>query len=710
MTPVITPLHLPATKPIFSSRKNRIGTMGEERGMDGEKVPGVENDAGLGGATNKSQAYEVAEDRGSNASANPTLGDIIARRFDRRDMLRGALGVAALAGIAGPAALSSGKAHAQAASSGGDTTPSFRFREVQAGSDENHHVAEGYDADVLIRWGDPVLAGAPPFDPERQSPAAQAMQFGYNNDYLGYIPLDGSRRGLLVVNHEYTNEELMFPRLSGRQDLRSVAFRDMTRDLVDIEMMAHGGSVLEIARGPEGKWTVIAGSRFARRITAETPMEISGPAAGHDRMKTSYDPAGQMVRGMLNNCAGGTTPWGTWLTCEENINGYFWGALPEGHSEAGSHKRMGVPGRWFNWGVHHARFDVSQEPNEPNRFGWVVEIDPRDPASTPRKRTAMGRFKHEGAAGVVNGDGRYVIYQGDDERFEYVYKFVTEAAVDRTNPANNRDILDRGTLHVARYDENGAGEWLPLVFGQGPLTPANGFRSQADVVIETRRAADLLGATRMDRPEDVEANPRTGRVYVMFTNNSRRKPEQVDAANPRAENRFGHIIEMIPDGGDHGAARFRWEILLRCGDPAIAQVGATFNPATSRDGWFGMPDNCAIDADGRLWVATDGNTPARTGRADGVWALETEGAARGTSKLFYRVPNGAELCGPEFTPDMETFFVAIQHPGEADQDDPQAKPATYAAPSTRWPDFRNDMPPRPSVVAITRRGGGKIAS
>ncbi len=654
---------------------------------------------------NKSQAAEESENAGSNGSSNTTLGEVIAARFHRRDLLKGTLAVTAIAATVSPLALSvAGKANAQ----GVNTTPSFNFREIAAGSDERHHVAEGYDADVLISWGDKVLPGAAAFDPKTQTPAKQAAQFGYNNDYLGYIPIDGSRRGLLVVNHEYTNEELMFPALSGRQDLRNVRFKEMTRDLVDIEMMAHGGSVLEVARGANGKWSVVDGSRFARRITAETPMEITGPAAGHDRMKTSYDPAGRMVRGMLNNCAGATTPWGTWLTCEENFNGYFWGTS-EGHREAANLRRYGAPGNWYNWGQHHERFDVAKEPNEANRFGWVVEIDPMDPASVPKKRTALGRFKHEGAANIINGDGRFVVYQGDDERFDYVYKFVTEASVDRATPANNRDILDRGTLHVARYNADGTGQWLPLVFGQGPLTAANGFSSQADVVIETRRAADLLGATKMDRPEDVEASPKTGKVYVLLTNNTRRTAAQVDAANPRAENRFGHIVEMTPNGGDHAASGFTWEVMLRCGDPAIAAVGATFHPSTSKDGWFGMPDNCAFDADGRLWIATDGNAPSKTGRADGVWALETEGPARGTSKLFYRCPNGAELCGPELTPDMETFFVAIQHPGEADEDDPNAKPVTFNTPSTRWPDFKDGVPPRPSIVAITRRGGGKIA-
>lgn len=652
----------------------------------------------------RAQAYEEAEDHGSNATSNTTLGDIIATRFGRRDFLRGALAVTAIGATVSPLAIAAaGKAQAQAS-----PESAFRFKEVSAGVDERHHVAEGYDADVLIRWGDPVASDAPAFQPQSQSPEAQAKQFGYNNDFVGYIPLDGSRRGLLVVNHEYTSEELMFPKL-GRQDSRDVAFKGMTKPFVDIEMMAHGGSVIEIARGADGKWAVVPGSRYARRITAETDMEITGPAAGVDRMKTSYDPSGRKVRGMLNNCAGGVTPWGTWLTCEENFNGYFWGKA-DGHPEAAALKRYGAPSNWYNWGQHHERFDVAKEPNEINRFGWVVEIDPMDPNSTPKKRTAMGRFKHEGAANIVNKDGRFVVYQGDDERFDYVYKFVTSGRVDPANRAANMNLLDEGTLYVARYDADGNGEWLPLVFGQGPLTEANGFRDQADVVIEARRAGDLLGATKMDRPEDVEADPKTNRVYVILTNNTARKSEQVDSANPRAANAFGHIIEMMPQDGDHASTKFRWEVLVKCGDPSVAAVGATFNSATTKDGWFGMPDMCAIDADGRLWIGTDGMDEKSTGRTDGLYALDTDGPARGLSKLFYRCPVGAELCGPMPTPDLETFFVAIQHPGEGGTDWSKfGRPSTFDDPATRWPDFDPAMPPRPAIVAITRRGGGKIA-
>jgi secreted PhoX family phosphatase len=475
-------------------------------------------------------------------------------------------------------------------------------------------------------------------------------------------------------------------------------------------MAAHGGAVIEIRRDA-GKWQVVAGSKYARRIDADTPIEITGPVAGHDRLKTGADPTGRRVLGMLNNCAGGVTPWGTWLSCEENFHGYFWGKIADDHPEAKNFKRYGVAGNWYAWGKWHDRFDVSKEPNEANRFGWIVEIDPFDPTSTPKKRTALGRMKHEGAEGVINRDGRFIVYSGDDERFDYVYKFVSRTAVDLNNAAANRNLLDDGTLYVARYNADGTGEWMPLVHGQGPLTAANGFASQADVLIETRRAADLLGATKMDRPEDVETNPRTNKVYVILTNNTRRKPDQVDAANPRADNKFGHILEMIPPNGDHAATAFRWEILVKCGDPSIAAVGASFSSATTKDGWFGMPDNCAFDVEGRLWIATDGNSDKDTGRSDGLWGLETEGEARATAKLFFRCPAGAELCGPLFTPDLETLFVSVQHPGD---DGPKWKafgrPSSFEDPSTRWPDFKPDMPPRPAVVAITRRGGGKIGT
>lgn len=648
----------------------------------------------------RTSQLEEADGPGLNPTKTPTMGEIIAARFSRRGFLKGSMAVTAIAATVSPIALlSATEAHAQG-------TSAFDFPEVPAGVDADHHVAQGYDADVLLRWGDKVFADAPDFDPLNQSEAAQERQFGYNNDFVGFIPLDGADdHGLLVVNHEYTNEHLMFPGIVTIADGEiEVAEADETR--VNIEMAAHGGTVIEI-RKVDGKWQPVLDGALNRRITVKTPMELTGPAAGHERLQTAADTSGRAVLGTINNCAGGVTPWGTYIMAEENIHGYFMGDLPEGHPEAANYERLGIPESTYAWGRYHTRFDLSKDPNEPNRFGWIVEVDVMDPASTPKKRTALGRFKHEGAESVVAKDGRVVFYLGDDERFDYVYKFVTAGKYNPDDRAANMDLLDDGTLYVARFHDDGRTEWLPLVHGQGPLTEANGFASQADVMIETRRAADLLEATPMDRPEDIQPNPLTGRAYVMLTNNTKRT--EADAANPRVENAFGHIIELIEQDGDFTATTGTWEILVKCGDPAIADVGATFSTETTVNGWFGMPDNAAVDSDGRLWVSTDGNSMGDTGRTDGLWAVDTEGAARGTSRLFYRVPVGGEMCGPCITHDMTTFFVAVQHPGDGGDDwEGHGRPSYYEDLSTRWPDFDDAMPVRPAVVAITRQGGGRI--
>ena len=651
-------------------------------------------------------AYEDMDDVPVNPSSAATLGDVIERRFSRRSVLTGALATTAVSSILSSCGILP-FSEERTIGSGLD------FPEVSHGVDERHHVAAGYEADVLIRWGDPVLPSAPPFDPERQTVAGQEAQFGYNNDYIGYLGLPfGSRNpshGLLCINHEYTIEELMFPGLE-RQD-KDKQFSDMSAELTNIEMAAHGGSVIEVRRDRGGKWQVVPNSRYARRISAlTTAMRISGPAAGHPRLKTNADPSGMRVIGTINNCAGGMTPWGTYLMAEENFHGYFMGDLTD-HPEERNYARYGVPSGWYGWGRHHERFDINREPNEANRFGWIVEVDPLDPSSTPVKRTALGRFKHEGAETILNDDGRVVLYSGDDQRFDYLYKFVSDGRFDPDSPAANRNLLDHGTLYVARFDADGTMTWLPLIFGSGPLTPANGFNSQGDVMIETRRAADLLGATPLDRPEDVQPNPQTNKVYVALTNNSKRKAEQVDAANPRGPNLFGHILELVPPRGNHGATSYRWEILVQCGDPADPTTAAIWNPATSANGWFAAPDNAAVDHRGNLWISTDqGRGWSRTGTADGVWLLETEGEMRGTGRMFFRVPLGAEMCGPVFTPNDETLFVAVQHPASDGVKDykGRGRGSTFSDPATRWPDFDPAMPPRPSVVAITKSDGGPL--
>jgi uncharacterized protein len=624
-----------------------------------------------------------------NTSDNPTFESVLAARVSRRRFLTGA--------TTGLVLFCTSSLHppqtARAQSTSG-------FVPVAGSTEDKLITPPGYVHTVLLRWGDPLVAGAPAFDPATQTAAKQAQQFGYNCDFIGYLPLPqgstSSTRGLLGVNHEFTLPRLMHPGWDGKPE-------SVTQEMVDIDLAAHGFSVVEIVRGSRGEWTYVRDSPFNRRLTMATPMAIRGPAAGHPLMRTSADPSGLTVLGTLNNCAGGVTPWGTVLTGEENIWFYFAGK-PETLSEEALrslHARYRLGTSRHGWERYHARFNLIKEPHEANRFGWVVEIDPYDPQSVPVKHTAMGRMAHEGATVILSKDGRPVAYMGDDARFEYLYKFVAAGRYEPGDRQANMQLLDSGTLYVARFRDDGSGEWLPLTYGQGPLTEANGFRSQAEVVINTRRAADLLGATKMDRPEDVEPNPLTGKVYCVMTGNANRTPEQVDKANPRPQNKFGHIIELTEGGGDHAATHFRWEIFLLAGDPQNPEHRAYYQGRTDVNP-LATPDNLAFDDAGRMWVATDG-VDDTLGLNDGVWVVETEGPERGRARQFLSGPVGCEVCGPAFTPDQRTFFVAIQHPGVADK-------ATYDKPASRWPDERPDLPPRPSVVAISREDGGTVGS
>jgi len=361
-------------------------------------------------------------------------------------------------------------------------------------------------------------------------------------------------------------------------------------------------------------------------------------------------------------------------------------------------------GPWTLGMLANQIWSVAGDSDEPNRFDWVVEIDPYDPNSVPVKRTALGRFGHEAATSIINKDGRAVVYLGDDDYFEYVYKFVSRGTVNTSDRAANKDLLDDGTLHVGRFNADGTLDWLPLVFGQGPLTPDNGFNSQGDVVLQARKAGDLLGATPMDRPEDFEPNHANGRVYLVLTKNSKRKAEQVNAANTRAKNTTGHILELLPPGegkdADHAAAQFKWDVFILAGDPTAADQGAKYGEGASANGWFANPDNIAFDPQGRLWIATDGAPDF--GIADGLYATEIDGPGRAVPKLMYAVPMNAEMCGPCFSPDGQTLFVAVQHPAE--------KSETLEKATTRWPDFDEKVPPRPSVVTITREGGGEVGT
>ena len=635
------------------------------------------------------------EDSVSNQSSELAFVEILDRAMTRRRSLKHLAGWSGLITLG----LNSDLMEANAAANFGDT--GITFAELARGFDETARVANGYDWQVIAAWGDPILPGAKPFDIDHQTGETQSKQFGYNCDYIAFIALPSAKtnveRGLLCVNHEYTDTNLMFPGLNTREDLEN-----LPRQIVETEMAAMGHSVIEIVRQPNGDWKLDQDGRLNRRLTAlATPIRITGPAAGHPRLRTSADPAGMNVIGTLNNCGGGMTPWGTMLICEENFNATFSGSA-NATPEAENHKRYGIdgPSRFSPaWAKHFPRFDIEQEPNEPNRFGWVVEFDPMNPRSRPVKRTALGRYKHEGAGIVTNHDGRVVIFCGDDERFEYVYRFVTRRVLDPNNPKANQNLLDDGTLSVAKFGDDGTVSWLPLVFGTGPLTKKNNFESQADILIETRRASDLLGATPMDRPEDVEPSMANGNVYVILSNNSKRSADQTDGANPRPHNVHGHVLELIPPqtemGFDHAADTFQWNMFLRGGDPNSQTGDAASHDEVSGDGWVSCPDNAAFDSRGRLWMTTDGSCKT-AGTAEGIYVCETDGQNRARTRLFFQGPRGAELSGVCLTPDDRSLFVSVQHPGEEDG-------SNFANPSTRWPDFDPNLPPRPAVIAIRHR-------
>jgi secreted PhoX family phosphatase len=566
-------------------------------------------------------------------------------------------------------------------------------------------VPPGYTARVVYAWGDPVSDG-PAFRHDASNSAEdQALQAGMHHDGMHFFPFAGpdnasrpsGSRGLLVVNHEYTDDGL----------LHVGGMVPWTAEKVRKSQNAHGVSVVELKR-ERGQWRVVRPSAYARRVTGASPIALSGPAAGHELLRTDADPEGRTVLGTINDCAHGFTPWGTYLACEENFNGYF-------HNKAAipaDQARYGIAAKDFGyrWSEHDARFDAAAAPNEPNRFGWVVEIDPWDPAAKPVKRTALGRMKHEGATPSVAPDGRLVIYMGDDERFEYIYKFVSRDAIDRSSRDANRDLLDRGTLYVAKFNGDGTGRWIPLVQGQGELTAANGFPDQASVCIRTRQAADAVGATKMDRPEWIAVHPFNRDVYVTLTNNSQRGASgrpAVDAVNPRPANVFGHILRFAEAGGDPTSTTFGWTVFARCGDPAL---GDASKAGDLKGDILGSPDGAWFDERGVLWVQTDISTSTLNSgdyRNIGNNQMHAFDPHTGIGKRFLVGPRNCEVTGVVTTPDQRAMFVNIQHPGEpsSERNDP-AKPTAVSA----WPDGAEGGRPRSATVVITKDDGGVIGT
>jgi uncharacterized protein len=581
------------------------------------------------------------------------------------------------------------------------------FRSVDVTTADTVTVPEGYTARLLYAWGDPISNG-PAFKPDASNSAdEQAQQAGMHHDGMHFFPFvetgwfwvkrQSSRHGLLVINHEYVDDGLLH--VGGQAP--------WTADKVKKAQNAHGVSVIEIEQ-KDNAWQVVRPSTFARRVTGASPIAISGPAAGHALMKTAADPAGTTVLGTLNNCAHGFTPWGTYLTCEENFNGYFLNTSTIPADQA----RYGIAKTDFGyrWSEFDGRFDAGAHPNEPNRFGWVVEIDPWEPSRMPVKRTALGRIKKEGATPSVAPDGRLVIYMGDDERFEYIYKFVSRDAFNRESRDANRNLLDNGTLYVAKFNADGTGTWMPLVQGQGPLTAANGFPDQATICVRTRQAADAVGATKMDRPEWIAVHPYNRDVYVTLTNNSQRGTSgrpAADAANPRNVNVFGHILRFAEAGGDPVALTFQWNIFAQCGDPSLGDPNKAGDLKGDK---LGSPDGAWFDPRGVLWVQTDVSTSTlNTGdyKNLGNNQMHAFDPQTGVGKRFLVGPKGCEVTGVVTTPDHKTMFVNLQHPGEPSNE--RSDPANPKANSS-WPDGAGGGRPRSGTVVITKNDGGLIGT
>ncbi len=618
---------------------------------------------------------------------------ILEARLARREFLKGGLATAIAAVFSLPGCAAAPQARPVA----------IGFTGLPPSSDDALTIAPEYEATVLYRWGDPVgvPGNMPAFRMDGSNSAAeQAVQAGMHHDGMWFHPLpygsSTSTHGLLAMNHEYLDDGLLHA--DGR--------RTWTAEKVRKAQAAVGVSVIEV-RLQGARWEVVRPSKYARRITAYTPCAISGPAAGAASMRTAADPAGREVLGTYNGCANGWTPWGTYLTCEENWQFHFVNAGTVSPGE----RRYGLgKGRGYGWETFDERFDAARHPNEPNRFGWVVEIDPYDPASKPVKRTALGRIKHEGACPAIGPDRRIAFYMGDDESFEYVYKFVTARAWDPSSRDANRTLLDEGTLYAARFDANGDGVWLPLVHGAGPLTAANGFADQADVLVRTRQAADAVGATPMDRPEWCAVHPATREVYVTLTNNTARGREKQpgpDAANPRANNAYGHIVRWREAGDDVAATVFKWDVF------ALGGVADSSDPAKRgrfKGDSFGSPDGLWFDARGVLWVQTD-ISPTALGRGDyaplGNNQMLAADPATGEFRRFLVGPRGCEITGFTTTPDGRTGFVNVQHPGEnpGEINDPD-KPRAFS----NWPDFDPNGRPRSATVVIRRKDGGVIGT
>lgn len=765
-------------------------------------------------------------DEGDNGVANESdnlhFNNILEQRLSRREVLGGSLS-AAVASMFGISALASFTEQSLAqASLGQPLSPSpksitLNFTAVPPSRSDTVILPTGCKAQVLLPWGTPITGNYPAYNATQgNSGAEQEQQIGSNHDGMHYFPFDDApnAHGLLCINHEYVDEKIFHPKGP------SFILGQRPADEVRKEIAGHGVSVVEIKKNSmSGEWELVKG-QYNRRITAGTRMEFRGPVRGNDLVKTRYSTDGTHTRGTINNCANGYTPWGTYLTCEENwsqsfinrtpkakidalfdwaetsfpelfpnratsfeVDGYYAryypatkthlgvkdatidqktvaniyvrggsfgnnivliGKLDDYLEKAGiakdlsreqprEQKRYTVSTTASRYGWETAqnaadeyiRFDVSIKAasatqdyrNEANGQGWVVEIDPFDPNSTPIKRTALGRFNHEGCVFAPVTIGKpLVYYMGDDARNEYIYKFVTKAAYSKSS---NGDILDEGTLYVARFNADGSGVWLALDINDSAFQAAATakkvtFKDQADILVNARTAADVVGATKMDRPEWGAVHPETGDVYMTLTNNTR-DAANVDAANPRGPNPYGHIIRWRENQSNAAALQFAWDIYVLAGPANEGQVlPAQGGAKLTQDNMLASPDGLWFDQFGTLWIQTDMSGAQQNTGPFGENAMFAANPVTGEMKRFMTGPKNQETTGITSTPDGKTLFVNFQHPGDL------SEPGKF---TSNWPDHgkvyghpgdatvtpdSNGPRPRSATVVITRTDGSQL--
>ncbi|WP_394651923.1 PhoX family protein [uncultured Acinetobacter sp.] len=720
--------------------------------------------------------YHEDQELDNNTSDNIHFRDILEQSMSRRSLIAktasGAVALALASTLTGCNDSNDDNNSSTPAVDPNKRPEKLNFKPVAKNLNDIVTVPEGYQATVLYALGDSINPRVGAWD-DNNIPSGPSFQFrsGDCHDGMHYFGLNTSSnrfddnvstQGLLVMNHEYINPTFLHPKGPTKVDNRR------PEDEVLREMNAHGVSIIHIKKDTTTqKVEFIQSSVFNRRITASTVMDFAGAAAGADLLVTSYSPSGKQTRGTHNNCGNGYTPWGTYLTTEENFIGYFQRsssddlkrqpheiiALNRYGLKAGASSRYGwetaigqieAQDLYSRWNADVNAAQAAQDyRNSPNTFGWMVEIDPFDVRQNPVKRTSLGRFAHEDSACRVVAGQPLAFYMGDDSRGEYIYKFVSTANWDVKDinggyTAGDK-YLNSGILYVAKFNNDGTGQWIELSYGKNGLDASNKtypFRHQADVVTFARLAADSVGATKMDRPEWCTVHPENGEVYVTLTNNSNRGSSYpTDAANPRnyedtyagsktnKGNVNGHIIRFKETDNKTTATTFKWDIYLF---GAEAKMAANINLSGLNDNNdFSSPDGMWFDARGVLWIQTDDGAytdvtncmmlaalPGTLG--DGTTATTSNGqqtivGAKVTDENLRRFlvgPKECEITGIAMTPDNKAIFINVQHPGEDS--------SSYDKPSSHWPATQIDPSnttarPRSATVVITRKDGGVIA-